>query len=157
MSAETQVDVVLKSYVEAVDRGEAVALATVVKNQGVEGPPVGAKMAIWRDGRTEGTLGASDLGIAMIRKRFFDDLESVAAGNDPKGTIRDPEVAKCVPLPNGDANANRSMTKAEFMANPYFRARVTQDFRWHAGQPKDVRKAFLEAMGADEQIAKEGL
>ena len=107
--------------------------------------------------RTKEVLGASDRGISMIRKRFLDDLESVAAGNDPKGTIRDPEAAKCIPLPSGDSNADLSLSKDEMMRNPYFRARLTQDFRWHAGQPKEVRKAFLEAMGAAEQIAKEGL
>ncbi len=107
--------------------------------------------------RSKEYLGASDRGITLIRKRFFDDMEAVAAGADPKGTIRDPEVAKCVPLPTGDSNANRSYTQEEFMRNSYFKARVTEDFRWHAGQPKEVRKAFLEAVGATEQIVKEGL
>ncbi len=102
--------------------------------------------------RTKEYLSASDRGVIMVRKRFFDDMEAVAAGHDPKGTIRDPEAAKCVKLPIADVNANQRLTKEQLMANPYFRARVRDDFRWHAGQPPEVRRAFLEAMGASEQI-----
>jgi len=107
--------------------------------------------------RTKEFLGASDRGIMLVRKRFFEELEAMAAGHEPKGVIRDPEAAKCIPLPIADVNANRDFTTAELMANSYFRSRVEDDFRWHAGQPKEVRKAFLEAMGAKAQIAKEGL
>ena len=35
--------------------------------------------------RTKENLGASDMGIAMIRKRLFDDLDAIAQGDDPKG------------------------------------------------------------------------
>ena len=49
--------------------------------------------------RTRETLGASDLGIAMIRKRFFDDIDAMERGEDPKGVIRSSNVARCVDLP----------------------------------------------------------
>ncbi len=49
--------------------------------------------------RTKETLGASDLGIAMIRKRFFEDIDAMARGEEPKGVIRNPNVARCVDLP----------------------------------------------------------
>src|SRR6266704_2862391 len=37
--------------------------------------------------RTKETLGASDLGIAMMRKRFFDELDAVAKGAEPKAVF----------------------------------------------------------------------
>ena len=38
--------------------------------------------------RTQENLGASDLGIAMIRRRLLEDIDAVKAGRDPKGTRR---------------------------------------------------------------------
>ena len=35
--------------------------------------------------RTKENIGASDLGIAMIRKRLFDDLDAIAAGPGAQG------------------------------------------------------------------------
>ena len=35
--------------------------------------------------RTKENLGASDLGIAMMRKRLFEELDAVARGAEPKG------------------------------------------------------------------------
>ena len=49
--------------------------------------------------RSKELLGSSDRGVAMIRNRFFQDMEAVAQGRDPKGIIRDPETAKRVQLP----------------------------------------------------------
>ena len=34
--------------------------------------------------RTKENLGASDLGIAMIRKRFFDELDAMGAARSPR-------------------------------------------------------------------------
>ena len=49
--------------------------------------------------RTKENIGASDLGIAMIRKRLFDDLDAIAQGQEPKAIIRNSNVARCVELP----------------------------------------------------------
>ena len=49
--------------------------------------------------RTKENLGASDVGIVMIRKRFFDELDAIAQGREPKGIIRNANVAACVELP----------------------------------------------------------
>lgn len=89
MSAESQMDTVLQSYVESVDRGEGVALATVVKNESGEGPPVGTKLAIWRDGRTEGSLISSELEAQVIE----DAIAALASGQSetflyPKAAVR---------------------------------------------------------------------
>jgi len=40
--------------------------------------------------RTKETLGASDLGIAMMRKRLFDELDAVARGAEPKAVFAIP-------------------------------------------------------------------
>src|SRR5437667_12815067 len=37
--------------------------------------------------RTKEHVGPSDLGIVMIRKRLFEDLEALAQGRDPKATV----------------------------------------------------------------------
>ena len=49
--------------------------------------------------RTKENIGASDMGIAMIRKRLFDDLDAIAQGQEPKAIIRNSNVARCVELP----------------------------------------------------------
>ena len=41
--------------------------------------------------RTKENLRSSDIGITMMRQRFFEELEAIEAGRDPKGVIRDPE------------------------------------------------------------------
>ena len=35
----------------------------------------------------------------MMRKRFLDDLERIARGEDPKGIVRDPARNVCIELP----------------------------------------------------------
>ncbi len=44
-------------------------------------------------------LGESDRGVIMVRKRFQDDLRTIADGGDPKGIIRDPERNRMLHLP----------------------------------------------------------
>lgn len=52
---------------EAQQTGEAVALATVIHTRGHTPREVGAKMLIWRDGRTEGTIGGG-CGESAVRR-----------------------------------------------------------------------------------------
>jgi len=99
--------------------------------------------------RTKETLGASDRGIAMIRKRFFDELDAVAAGADPKGTIRDPEAAKCVELPYFQKREQiEGIALEDYKNYPLLRGRLSA-FRHCAGQPPEVRQAFERAMGIE--------
>lgn len=99
--------------------------------------------------RTKESLGASDRGIAMIRKRFFDELDAVAAGADAKGTIRDPEAAKFVELPYFQKREQVEGIRLEDYKNyPLLRTRLGA-FRHCAGQPPEVRKAFEKAMGIE--------
>ena len=41
--------------------------------------------------RTQEHLRSSDIGITMMRNRFFEEIEAIKAGRDPKGVIRDPK------------------------------------------------------------------
>jgi 5,5'-dehydrodivanillate O-demethylase len=99
--------------------------------------------------RTKENLGASDRGIAMIRNRFLDELEKVAAGAEPKGLIRDREAAKKVALPVAERRSFLTgRPLKDYYTHPYYRRRLA-DFPWHAGQPAHVREAFCDAMGVD--------
>ena len=97
--------------------------------------------------RTKENIGASDLGIAMIRKRFFDELDAIARGEDPKGVIRNSNVAKCVELPYFQKKeSTEGITLEEFEKYPLLKMRL-KGFRHCYGQPPEVRRAFEEAMG----------
>jgi len=50
-------ELVFRTVLEALDRGEAVALVTIVKTTGSTPQRVGAKMAVFADGRVVGTIG----------------------------------------------------------------------------------------------------
>ena len=96
--------------------------------------------------RTKENIGASDLGIAMIRKRFFDDLDAVARGEDAKGVIRNSNVASCVELPYFQKESTEGLTLEEHKKYPLLNVRL-KGFRHCYGQPPEVRRAFEEAMG----------
>lgn len=101
--------------------------------------------------RTKEMLGASDRGIAMIRNRFFEELEAVKQGKDPKGVIRDPQKARLVKLPIAERKPFLDgKPMAEYPKHPYYAKRM-KDFPWHAGQPERVRREFCEAMGIDAE------
>jgi 5,5'-dehydrodivanillate O-demethylase oxygenase subunit len=99
-------------------------------------------------------LGASDVGIVMMRKRFLDELAAVAKGAEPKGIIRDPNVARCVELPNMEhARCVEGVTAKDFETIPILKARL-QGFRWQYGQPPEVRRAFEAAIGIGPSVDK---
>jgi len=99
--------------------------------------------------RSKELLGSSDRGIAMIRNRFFQDMESVAQGRDPKGIIRDREKAKLVKLPIATPKTfTDSLPREQWQKDPYFSRRARR-FPWQAGQPSEVWNEFANAMGID--------
>jgi 5,5'-dehydrodivanillate O-demethylase oxygenase subunit len=99
--------------------------------------------------RTKEKLGASDRGISMVRRRFFEEMQRVAAGETPKGLIFDPEMNVRVLLPVANVDTTlRGMTTAEIMSDPRRRVRLTSYFL-QAGQPDEVRKAMSQAMGIE--------
>ncbi len=98
--------------------------------------------------RTRENLRSSDVGISMMRNRFFAEMDAVAKGLDPKGTIRDPEAAACVMLPNIYRELNtEGVPLDEFRNYPILKERLASGFQFHYGQPDAVKRAFDEAMG----------
>jgi 5,5'-dehydrodivanillate O-demethylase oxygenase subunit len=83
--------------------------------------------------RSKEHLGESDRGVILIRKRLLEDTEAVAAGRDPKGTIRDTEANNGVHLPIM-GGLNHPAPKD----GPY-------PFPFLAGQPEEVAKEFEAA------------
>lgn len=97
--------------------------------------------------RTREHLGASDRGIVAIRRRFFEEMEAVAAGAEPKGTIRDPARNVRVPLPMMDrAQTLEGHTVEQILASPRMKLFYTT-YIFQAGQPEAVQRAFSQAMG----------
>src|SRR5499426_2412489 len=97
--------------------------------------------------RSKEHIGASDLGIAMIRKRLFDDLDAIAQGRDPKAIIRSANVARCVDLPFYQKKEMAEGIRLEdYDQYPLLKARL-RAFRHCFGQPAEVRRAFEQAMG----------
>ena len=83
----------------------------------------------------------------MMRNRFFEELEAIKAGRDPKGVIRDPKQAQAIELPDMARELNTvGIPLEEFQNDPLLRQRL-KEFRHHYGQPPEVRAAFCEAMG----------
>jgi hypothetical protein len=42
------------------------------------------------------------------------------------------------------------MTLAQYRAHPFWK-QLLEDFRWHYGQPEEVRREFREAMGLEAE------
>ena len=101
--------------------------------------------------RTREKLGSSDKGLALMRKRLFDDLDAIGRGRDPSGIIRDAERAACVELPIATPTFfKEGMTLAECQKHPVFANRLIPN-RWLYGQPDEVHDAFLDAMGLPDK------
>jgi 5,5'-dehydrodivanillate O-demethylase len=99
--------------------------------------------------RTKESLGASDQGIVMVRRRLLAELAAVDGGAEPKGLIRDPAKNVQVPLPSVRRKlAKEGLPLAEILANPNHRQSVLS-YALQAGQPEWVRKQFSEAMGVE--------
>jgi len=97
--------------------------------------------------RTQEHLGASDRGIVMVRRRFFEELERVAGGGEPKGLIRDParNVRVELPVANHDTSL-KGLTREQIMKEPRRKVHLTS-YILQAGQPEEVRRQMSEAMG----------
>jgi 5,5'-dehydrodivanillate O-demethylase len=101
--------------------------------------------------RTQEHLGPSDKGILMQRQRFLSDIEAIAKGKDPKATIRDPEVNRCIGLPVAERQRlTVGLTRDELLRHPVASRQLT-DYIFQKGQPAEVRQAFLDAMGFREE------
>ncbi|MCZ6889276.1 MAG: aromatic ring-hydroxylating dioxygenase subunit alpha [Gammaproteobacteria bacterium] len=107
--------------------------------------------------RTKENLGASDRGVLAIRRRFFEELDKVAAGGEPKGTIREPQLNTRVELPMMNRDGVLSgLTRDEITKGPPLHRLVLTSYIFQAGQPDEVKRQFREATGFDS-IDYEGL
>ena len=83
----------------------------------------------------------------MIRRRFLRDLEAIARGEDPKAVIRDPATNRSIRLPVAERRRLADgLTRAEMLRDPLSR-RGLEGYIFQIGQPREVRDAFLAAMG----------
>jgi 5,5'-dehydrodivanillate O-demethylase len=97
--------------------------------------------------RSRENLGASDRGVAMIRRQLFDDMDAVAQGRDPKGLIRDPARNHRVSLPSDSRSFFlEGLPRAEYERHPKWN-KLLHHFIFHAGQPEDVRAEYEAATG----------
>lgn len=97
--------------------------------------------------RTKEHLSASDVGIAMMRKTYFQQMEAVANGLDPKGVMRDEDAARCVKLPVFEGPQRRNgLSLDEMLAHPLMGPRLIENCLM-AGQPDEVWEEFADAMG----------
>ncbi|MBV8842563.1 MAG: aromatic ring-hydroxylating dioxygenase subunit alpha [Bryobacterales bacterium] len=98
--------------------------------------------------RTKEHLGASDRGIIMLRKRFLSDLDVISRGEDPKATIRDPELNRCLPLPIAERKVlTEGLTREQLLNHPIYGRQLSEGYPFQLGQPEEVRLAYEDAMG----------
>jgi 5,5'-dehydrodivanillate O-demethylase len=103
--------------------------------------------------RSTETLGASDRGVVMMRRRFLEELEAVGKGMQPKGLITDPGKNHDVFLPSVVRDElveglPRKEQTAHQLLGPYLLDNPQQ-----YGQPVAVREAYEAAIGSKLQGA----
>ena len=94
-------------------------------------------------------LSASDRGIVAMRRRFFEEMDIVAQGGEPKAVFRDPSRNVRVPLPMvyGD-QITQSRTRDEILAHPTLKLFYSA-YIFQAGQPLAVRDMVSHALGME--------
>jgi 5,5'-dehydrodivanillate O-demethylase oxygenase subunit len=97
--------------------------------------------------RTKEHLGTSDRGIIMIRKRYLDDIDAMARGEDPKAIVRDPAVNARIDLPIINKRQFIDGMPLREYNNNVNNAASTRSYIFQVGQPEDVRRAWQDAMG----------
>ena len=98
--------------------------------------------------RSRETLGASDRSITMLRRRFFAEMQALAAGQEPKGLIRDPPKNVKVELPVATREAlTVGMPRTQLAKDPVW-SRHANEFIFAYGQLEAVHRAQAQAMGA---------
>ncbi|HWW64526.1 MAG TPA: aromatic ring-hydroxylating dioxygenase subunit alpha [Sphingomonadaceae bacterium] len=97
--------------------------------------------------RTKEHLGRSDVGVGMLRRQYFRDMQRIEQGLDPKGVLRDPARATNIELPIFDRKAviEGLDTKAIRAGKEIHHSRFIFQF----GQPPEVRAAQEKAMGIE--------
>ena len=108
--------------------------------------------------RSKELLGSSDRGVAMVRNRFFEEMEKVARGEGPKRRHpRSGSRQRRIPLPIATPEVQRDGIPTEqWRKDPYFKRRSTP-------LPVAIRPAgrrygreYAMAMGVDPKAARSG-
>ncbi len=103
--------------------------------------------------RTQEHLGTSDAGILMLRKRFQNDLEAIGRGEDPKAVIRDAQVNQCVGLPIAERKLlMEGLPREQLLKHPIHGRQIVEGYPFQLGQPKEIREAYLAAMGMSSAV-----
>ena len=98
--------------------------------------------------RSQEHLATSDRGVLLLRKRFLSELDRIASGEDPKGTIRDPGRNRYVPLPVAERKLlTEGVTLEELARHPVLGRQLIDGYPFQIGQPAEVREAYEAAMG----------
>ncbi len=101
--------------------------------------------------RTRENLAASDRGVALLRKRLFEEMDKVQRGLDPKGVLREPHPNRRIELPVADREGVlQGYSRAQILAHPRLRLLFTS-YIFQAGQPDAVRDEFSAVMGLQVQ------
>ena len=94
-------------------------------------------------------LGSSDMGVADAAQQFFADLDAITNGRGSEGPRARPEINECVALPIAfKENYVNGMTTADMVKHPVFSGQL-RGYVFQTGQPEEVRRAFVDAMGVD--------
>ena len=100
--------------------------------------------------RTRESLGASDRGVVMLRRRLFDDLAAIAEGKDPRGIMRDPNRNVRVELTCiARQDLMHGLPRAQMLKHPVM-GPFLREFYSMAGQPDAVRQEFERAMSVKQ-------
>ncbi len=102
--------------------------------------------------RSKEYLAASDRGIVMMRKRYFEEIEKVRRGEDPKGVVRDEAAAACIELPLADRAQFVEGLAIEDWPKDRLMSKRMRGQPWCYGQPDEVWADFAEAMGIDPKL-----
>ena len=96
--------------------------------------------------RTRESLGASDRGVVMLRRRLQEDLAAIAEGKDPRGLIRDPAKNVRIELPCiGREELMNGLPLEEMRKHPVM-GPYLREFYSMAGQPAEVKAEFERVM-----------
>ena len=96
--------------------------------------------------RTKESLGASDVGVVALRRRFLADMEAVEQGRDPRCLIREPEANRSLELPCIDLKDFKEGLTLAKMQDHFLIGSLLKDFYIISGQPEAVKTAFEDAM-----------
>ncbi|MFH9419779.1 Rieske 2Fe-2S domain-containing protein [Streptomyces sp. NPDC017529] len=113
--------------------------------------------------RTTESLGRSDKGITLLRRRFFEAMQQVEKGEDPPGTVRDPAANVKIQLPlMGKSLYTRGMPRDVFEEKLAARKKsglfgIGGFLTVQAGRPDHLQKAYDEIAGVTQTPAEDAV